>query len=118
MGRLPAPADSLQQDVYREQQLTVVRHQLSMGLINIFNGMLVAAGAATKVPLTNVLIWYTPIFLMGIVQILSWLKMRNAPPPKRVTGSYLRKAEIATLFVGTVWGSASLFLSGDGEAAT
>lgn len=117
MGRLPAPADSLQQDVYREQQLTVVRHQLSMGLINIFNGMLVAAGAATKVPLTNVLIWYTPIFLMGLVQILSWLKMRNAPPPKRVTGSYLRKAEIATLFVGTVWGSASLFLSGDGEAA-
>lgn len=117
VGRLPPPNDTLQQDIYREQQTTLVRHQLSMGAINIFNGFLVAVGASTRVPLTNVVIWYLPIFLMGVIQLLSWLRLRNSPAPKKVSGSYLRKAEMAALVIGVVWGSASVFLKGDEDSA-
>ncbi len=116
-GRLPKPMDSLQQHVYREQQLLVVKQQLAMGLINLFNGLLVAVGGASNVPTSNAAIWYAPIFFMGIVQITSWWRFRNAPPPAKVTGSYLRKAEIAALATGVCWGSASIFLVGDGEVS-
>ncbi|MEQ8559660.1 MAG: ATP-binding protein [Henriciella sp.] len=114
---LPAPTDALQQDVYREQQITVVKHLLSMGLINIFNGLLVAVAAAAKVPLINVAIWYFPILLMGLFQLFSSWRLRNVAPPKKVSGSYLRKAEFATIIIGMVWGSASLLLGGNGDDA-
>ncbi|MEQ9316215.1 MAG: ATP-binding protein, partial [Henriciella sp.] len=117
VGRLPKPASSLQEDVYREQQMLVVKHQLTMGAINIFNGGFVAIGAASKVPLANIAIWYVPIFLMGVIQLLSWVKLRNAPPPKRVSGGYLRKGEYVALGVGMIWGSASLLLSVEGDTA-
>lgn len=117
VGRLPKPAGSLQEDVYREQQMILVNHQLMMGGMNIFNGMLVAVGAATKVPVMHAAIWFLPIFLIGCVQILSWFKLRNMPPPKRVSGSYLRKAEFGALILGIIWGSASVFLASSGDAA-
>ncbi|WP_300378980.1 ATP-binding protein [Henriciella sp.] len=115
--RMPPPANALQEGIYREQQVLVVKQQLAMGLINIFNGLLVAVGAAAKAPLGNVAIWYTPILLMGLIQIASWARLRNAPPPEKVSGSYLRKAELAALFIGIVWGSATFFLRGTGDTA-
>ena len=117
LRRLPAPENALQKDVYREQQITVVKNLLSMGMINIFNGLLVAVAAASKVPLMNVAIWYTPILAMGLLQLYSWRRLRNATPPKNVSGSYMRKAEIATIIIGMVWGSASLLLAADGDRA-
>ena len=117
VGRLPKPASSLQQDVYREQQLILVKHQLMMGGMNIFNGMLVAVGAAAKVPPLHAAIWFLPIFLIGAMQVLSWFKLRNLPPPDRVSGSYLRKAEFGAIVLGVIWGSASVFLAAEADAA-
>ncbi|MGB3627089.1 MAG: ATP-binding protein [Henriciella sp.] len=117
VGRLPRPASSLQEDVYREQQMILVKHQLMMGGMNIFNGMLVAVGAATKVPLAHAALWFLPILLIGGMQILSWFKLRNLPAPKKVSGGYLRKAEYGAILLGIIWGSASVFLSAGGDAA-
>lgn len=116
-GKLPEAPNALQSDIYREQQVMLIKHQLSMGLINIFNGLLVCVGAFSHAPFANIAMWYTPIFLMGVIQVLSWAKFRNRSTPTKVSGSYLRKAEIASLAVGAVWGSASLVLAGNGNDA-
>lgn len=116
-GSLPEAKSALQSDIYREQQVMIVKHQLSMGLINIFNGLLVCVGAYAHAPLSNIALWYAPIFLMGMIQILSWFRFRNRTTPSKVRGSYLRKAELASLAVGAVWGSASLVLAGNGNDA-
>ena len=69
IGSLPEAKSALQSDIYREQQVMIVKHQLSMGLINIFNGLLVCVGAFAHAPLSNIALWYAPIFLMGIIQL-------------------------------------------------
>lgn len=110
-GRLPKGTEGLQQQIYAQQQAMVIKNQLAMGLINIVNGLLVAVGAAAHAPLRSILLWYLPIMLMGIIQVFSWLSFRKRPKPEKVSGSYLRKAELASLAIGTTWGAASLMLA-------
>ena len=112
-GRMPKNPTGVQQDIYGQQQVMVIKNQLAMGLINIFNGLLVAVGAYSHAPMQQILLWYIPILVMGLIQILSWASFRNKPRPTTVSGSYLRKAELAALTMGIVWGSASLMLSGN-----
>ena len=114
--RFPEPDGDLQAEIYRAQHMLLARQLLPMGAINLLAGVLIALTMYPKVGMTTAGLWFLPIFAAGIMQVASWARFRNNTAPARVSGSFLRKGEYASLIAGMCWGSCGIVFSSAGGA--
>ena len=108
----PSPQGALQADIYRSQHLLLIRQQLPMGVINVLAGLMIALTMYPQVGVLKAALWLCPIFISGLLQILSWSRFRNKPEPDAVSGGFLRKGEYVAIMAGVCWGSCSIVFGG------
>ncbi|MEM7491917.1 MAG: HAMP domain-containing sensor histidine kinase [Pseudomonadota bacterium] len=104
----PKATSGLQADVYLRQQILLTKQQLQMGFINTLAALLVAVTAWGSTSPYIVGGWTGLVCFLGLLQVYGFWRKRSSPEPKSVSGSYLKKAEYASLFAGVLWGSTSL----------
>ncbi len=89
----PKPANDLMVDVYLQQHLTLTRHLLPIGIINILAALIVAVNMMPVYSWLQVSIWTAGPILFGLLQIQRWFAKRHHQDPEEVSGKTLRQAE-------------------------
>ena len=98
-------SSALQGELRRQQMLLLTQQLPVMAAVNTLNATLVAAlfmGPATRVV---AIVWFSIIFAASAFQLRTWLKMRNRPVPKTVSGRSLARAQVLSGLVGLTWGT-------------
>ena len=104
---LKPPVTALENDVLRQQQIQIASHIHIIALISIFN-----AGAVSLVmwifdPSWKPLVWFACLSIFPLIWLKIWLGHRHTSVPDKVSGHYMRRADISTIVLGALWGSAS-----------
>lgn len=113
-GRLSPPNDPLMGRVYREQQSLFINQSLTMGLVNIFNGLIACMLFMHETALWKIILWYSPVVLIAALQIKLWFRLHSRALPAKVSGRFLSRVEVTATLMGLVWGVA-IFVLPTGE---
>lgn len=106
---LRAPANDLENAIYREQQQQIVAMGLAMGAVMAASGLLVSMVFWSHVPLWKIGAWYVPIASYSLFMAYTWKRYKGSLPPERVSGYFLRMGDRGAVMIGAVFG-ASLFI--------
>ena len=88
----------------RQQQIYLVQRVPMLALVNIINSTLVAFIFVEYAQFELILAWYAVMLMGGLMQFRGWLKVRNRPVPKVVSGRSLKNAELWCFVMGLAWG--------------
>lgn len=99
-----APADALGNALLREQQRQMSTMSWLAAVVSLVNGISVFVILELQSPNPWGAVWFGTILVTVVFLLHVWFKHRSSPLPETVSGRYLRRAEVAALVMGTVWG--------------
>lgn len=107
--------NDLQGELRRQQMLLLTRQLPVCAAVNALNGMLVTGLFLGGADGRTALIWLAFILTASAFQLRTWLKMRDRPMPKTVSGRSLERARVMSGLVGLAWGMIAIVLWRDGD---
>lgn len=113
LGPLPPPQSALEKRTSREQQLLLVSQSLTMGVVNILNGLLAICLFLSTTPHWRLALWYAPVLAFGVLQINLWQRLHKRRAPTQISGRFLRRVEMTALGLAAIWGAALFILPTD-----
>ena len=86
--------------------MLIYQLSLVLGVMNIVNGAIcVFVFGVAGQSLVGLFVWYALLVMAAGLQIYAWMRVRNRPPPKRVSVRSMKRAETLTLVFGCLWGA-------------
>jgi len=113
LSPLPPPQSALEKRSLREQQLLLVSQSLTMGVVNILNGLLAICLFLSTTPHWRLALWYAPVLAFGVLQVNVWQRLHKRRAPSQVSGRFLRRAETSAVIMAAIWGAALFILPAD-----
>ena len=115
--RLHPPRTAVEQRVYSQMQSLLVRLLVPMAVINLINGLIYSAAFLQVVEPWKVAVWFTPVALYSLMQALTYTRLSRNKTPQRVSGRFLRKAELSSLVLGLIWGGSTYLFHSENQLA-
>jgi signal transduction histidine kinase len=91
-------------EIRRQQVRLLVSLVPTMSIVNVVNGLVLAAMFWNLTNRTGILVWYAVLLAMVAVQMIGWLRVRALPTPARVSGRSLNRSKLHAFLAGLVWG--------------
>ncbi len=113
----PKPTTPVANSICLEQQFVLVSQGTIFALATIFIVTVSALVYALNNPAWIVLLWYTPIVIYAVFQLISSRRALAKPAPEHTTGRLMRMAEQGCIFLGLMYGATYFLFYSDNTTA-